>query len=293
MIEIGQIIRHASPVAFGALGECVGEKAGIINVGLEGLMLSSAFAASMTALATGNVWVGLAVGMLAGIAVAMLLGLFAITLGQDQIVVGTAINLLALGVCGTLYEQRFGSSGKLMTLPPLPTFKLGPIVGSLDLVCLLLLASIFLTTYLLGKTGWGLAVRATGEYPNSVEAAGYSVATVRYMALGFAGLMGGVAGAYYSLGLANSFSPTTIAGRGFVAIAMVTFGKWKPIWIVLASLLIGLAERLQFDLQTLGSQVPVQLFLAMPYIITIAVLIFVGKGALAPRALGQPYIRQK
>lgn len=293
MIEIGQIIRYASPVAFGALGETVGERAGVINVGLEGLMLTSAFAASMVALNSGNVWIGLGAGILAGIVVALLLGVFAITLKQDQIVVGTAINLLALGVCGTLYEQRFGKSGALLSLPPIPTFKLWGWIGSLDIVCLALVVGIILTTLLINKTGWGLAVRAAGEYPNAVEAAGFSVTGVRYMALVFSGMMGGIGGAYYSLGLANSFSPTAIAGRGFVAIAMVTFGKWKPIWIVLASLLIGLAERLQFDLQTLGSKVPVQLFLAMPYILTILVLIFVGKGATAPKALGQPYARQK
>jgi len=289
MIDLGSILRYATPIALPALGESIGEKAGVINVGLEGLMLGSAFAATMTTLQTGNPWLGLAAGAVVGIGIALLLGLFAITLGQDQIVVGTGINLLSLGVCGTVYERVFGKSGKLLSFAQLPSLKAGGLLGNLDLALPLLVVTIAFSLWLLNRSSLGLKLRAAGEYPNAVVASGFSVQRIRYIGLGLMGLIAGIGGAYFAVGVTGSFSPGYIAGRGFVAIAMVTFGRWKPMWILLGSLLIGYAERLQLDLQASGIKVPLQILLALPYILTLAVLVILGKGVRAPAALGKAY----
>ncbi len=289
MTDLGSILRYATPIALPALGESLGEKAGVINVGLEGLMLGSAFAAAMTTLKTGNPWLGLLAGALVGILIALLLGLFAITLGQDQIVVGTGINLLSLGVCGSVYERVFGKSGKLLTFAQLPTYKAGGFLGNLDLAILLLASTIAFSIWLLNKSSLGLKLRAAGEYPNAVVASGFSVQRVRYIGLVLMGLIAGLGGAYFAVGVTGSFAPGYIAGRGFVAIAMVTFGRWKPVWILLGSLLIGYADRLQLDLQAAGIKLPLQVLLALPYVLTLIVLVVLGKGVRAPAALGKAY----
>lgn len=289
MTDLGSIVRYATPIALPALGESIGEKAGVINVGLEGLLLGSAFAATMTTIQTGNPWLGLFAGAGIGMLIALLLGFFAITLGQDQIVVGTGINLLSLGVCGSIYERVFGKSGKLLSFAQLPSWKVGGVLGSIDLALPLLAATIIFCIWLLNRSDFGLKLRAAGEYPNAVVASGFSVQRIRYVALVLMGLIAGLGGAYFAVGVTGSFSPGYIAGRGFVAIAMVTFGRWKPIWILLGSLLIGYAERLQLDLQATGIKLPLQVLLALPYVLTLGVLVILGKGVRAPAALGKAY----
>lgn len=289
MTDLASLIRYATPIALPALGESLGEKAGVINVGLEGLMLGSAFAAAMTTINTGNPWLGLFAGAVVGVLIALLLGVFAITLGQDQIVVGTGINLLSLGVCGSVFERVFGKSGKLLTFAQLPTWKLSGWIGNLDIALPLLVGVIVFSIWLLNKSALGLKMRAAGEYPNAVVASGFSVQRVRYIGLVLMGLIAGIGGAYFAVGVTGSFAPGYIAGRGFVAIAMVTFGRWKPIWILLGSLLIGYADRLQLDLQASGIKVPLQVLLALPYVLTLVVLIVLGKGVRAPAALGKAY----
>jgi len=289
MTDLASLIRYATPIALPALGESLGEKAGVINVGLEGLMLGSAFAAAMTTINTGNPWLGLLAGAVVGVLIALLLGVFAITLGQDQIVVGTGINLLSLGVCGSVFERVFGKSGKLLTFAQLPTWKLSGWIGNLDIALPLLVGVIVFSIWLLNKSALGLKMRAAGEYPNAVVASGFSVQRVRYIGLVLMGLIAGIGGAYFAVGVTGSFAPGYIAGRGFVAIAMVTFGRWKPIWILVGSLLIGYADRLQLDLQASGIKVPLQVLLALPYVLTLVVLIVLGKGVRAPAALGKAY----
>jgi ABC-type uncharacterized transport system permease subunit len=163
----------------------------------------------------------------------------------------------------------------------------------LDIVTVLLLLSAPVTWLLLSRTAWGLAVRAAGEYPKAAEAAGFSVYRLRFTAILIGGVFAGIAGAYLSVGITGSFAENMTAGRGFVAIAMVTFGRWRPGFVFFASLLIGLAESTQFKFQSLGWNVPFQLMIAMPYLVALAVLVLVGKGTLAPRALGAPYRRER
>lgn len=282
-----QVLQYAAPVAIAALGETVGQKAGVINIGLEGSMLTAALCATIVTLATKNPALGLLVGTIAGLGVTLLAGVFAISLQSDQVVVGTAINLLALGVTGTIYRSKFGQSGQLISLPPIAKWH------GIDAVIVAMVISAPLLWWLLNRTAWGLAVRSTGEYPKSSEAAGFSVAALRYSAVSVAGVFAGLAGAYLAVGLAGSFAEAMTVGRGFVAIAMVTFGRWRPGWVLLAALTIGFVDLLQYRFQAMGWHAPFQLMLALPYLVALLVLVFVGKGAAAPQALGRPHRREK
>ena len=282
MISVIQILRYAVPTAFGAIGESVVQRAGIINVGLEGLMLGSAFSATIVSSSTGNPWLGILAGMVSGILTAIFFGILVIKFGLDQIVVGTAINLLSLGICGTLFEKQ-GATGKLMNLPPIPKF-----FGSLDVIVVLLVFCTVAIGFTLYRTDFGLKLRAVGEYPDAVVAAGFNPARLRYQALSIGGFLGGIGGAYLAIGISQSFTTEMVAGRGFIAIALVTFARWRPIGILFSAMMLGLFEVLQFELQLNGSQIPRSLLLALPYVATLVILIFVGRGTRAPQSLGVP-----
>jgi simple sugar transport system permease protein len=281
------LIVYAAPVALAAIGETVVQRSGVINIGLEGAMLVGAFFAMLASFITKSPWIGLAAGATAGIAANALFGWFTVYLCSDQVVVGTAINLFALGLTGTLYRDKFGQSGQLLSVPKLPAWH------GIDAVTFLMVASVPVVWWLLSRSAWGLAVRAAGEYPKAAEAAGFSVHRLRFMAVLVGGFFAGIAGAYLSVGITGTFAENMTAGRGFVAIAMVTFGRWRPQFVFLAALLIGLAETLQFRFQALGWKVPFQLMIALPYLIALLVLVLVGKGTVAPAALGISYRREK
>ncbi len=282
MISPLQILRYSAPVAFGAVGESVVQRSGIINVGLEGLMLCSAYAATVVSSSTANPWIGMLAGVIAGVIVAIVIGILTIQFRLDQIVIGTVINLLSLGVCGTLFEQQ-SKTGKLMNLPAVPA-----LVGKFDVIQLLLIVGAISIGWMLYRTSFGLKLRAVGEYPPAAEAAGFSPVRLQYQALLFGGVLGGIGGAYLALGVAQSFATEMVAGRGFIAIALVTFARWRPGGILLSALLLGAFEALQFELQLSGNQIPRSLLLALPYVATLIILVFVGKGTRAPQSLGTP-----
>lgn len=283
MIDVAPLLVYATPVALAALGETVNQKSGSLNIGIEGTMLAGAYFGMLASLTTGSPWAGLAVGVGVGVGASLLQALFTIRLLVDQVVVGTAVNLLALGLTSTLFRARFGESGRLLVVPELPKFY------GIDAVTLLLVALVPAVTWLVWKTKWGLALRAAGEYPAAAEASGASVSSLRIAGLVIGGALAGLAGAYLVVGIAGSFATNMTAGRGFVAIAMVTFGRWKPVWVFAASLLVGYADSLQYVFQSKGWQVPHQLLIALPYVLALLVLVAAGRGAAAPAALGRPY----
>ncbi len=287
MNDLLQVWQFAIPVALAALGEAIGQRSGVINIGLEGTMLAAAYAGAYTGIKTGNPWLGLLVGVVVGLFCSLLQGWFVIRQAADQVVVGTALNLLALGATGTLFRNAFGQSGQLLTLPSVPRW------GSVNAVMVATLLFAPLLWFAMRRTGWGLFVRAAGEYPKAAEAEGFRVDKLRFGALAIGGALAGLGGAYLSLGLAGSFAENMTAGRGFVAIALVTFGRWNPIWVLLAAMLMGYLDLLQFKFQAAGSAVPFQLLLALPYAVALVVLIIAGKGTRAPAALGQPYERSQ
>jgi simple sugar transport system permease protein len=287
LIEILAILPYAAPIALAALGETVSQKGGVINIGLEGMMLIGAFLALIGATAFGGAPIvgGLGLGVLGGMVTALFSGLFTVRLAADQVVVGTALNLLASGLTSTLFRAKYGKSGQLLSLPKLPNWH------GFDFVIGLLLVAIPAVGWLLGRTAWGLSLRAAGEYERAAEASGGSVMRLRFQALAITGALAGLAGAYLVLGTTGSFVENMTSGRGFLAIALVTFGRWRP-WLVCgAALLIGYLETLQFQFQASGTAVPYQFFIALPNLVALFVLVIAGKGAMAPGALGRPYRR--
>ena len=274
MNEIIAVLPYAAPVAYAALGETVGERSGVINIGLEGTMLLAAYGGLIGATHLPGAYAlpgGLALACLLGVVLTVGSGLFTIVLRADQVVIGTAINLLALGVTGTLFRAEYGHSGKLLSLPVLPRF------AGFDVILVALLLAVPAVWFLLQRTAWGLAVRSTGEYSRAAEAAGYSVVRLRMQAAAFGGAMAGIGGGYLVLGTTGGFTENMTSGRGFVAIALVTFGRLNP-WLVFgAALLIGYLDALQLRLQATGAAVPRELLIALPYIVALVVLVVVGK----------------
>ena len=288
-------VRTATPLALAALGEVVVERSGIINISLEGVILSGAFGALVGATKFGVVG-GFAVGIAAGVLMASIFALFVVRLRSDQIITGTAITLLAVGLTGTLYRTMFGASGAALSIPtlgPTPIHLLVdiPLVGSAlfdqPIVTYCVYVLFPLTWWWMYRTHSGLATRAVGESPVAAEAAGIRANRVRFAALVFGGITGGAAGATLVIAQAGTFAEGMSAGRGFIAIAIVVLGRWHPIGVALAALIFGAASALQFLLQALGLNLPYQLFLALPYGLTLAALAGVAGRVRAPAALGR------
>lgn len=291
----------AAPLLATALGELLAQRSGMLNIGLEGMMLVGAFAGFVAAYRTGSPWLGVALGAAAGAAAAALFGLSTITLAGDQIVTGAAVNILAAGATGVAYRATFGVTGSALTCPTLPPVPV-PLLEGLPVLgealfrqngfvygAFLLVPAV---AWALGRTGWGLGARAAGEHPRAADAAGIDVARARWTCVLLGGALAGASGAYLSVGHANTFVEGMTAGRGFMALAIVIFGKWSPAGALGGALLFGLANALRFRFGAAGSEVPYHFFLALPYLVTLAALaLFVGR-ARAPAALAQPYSRE-
>ena len=292
-------VRLGSPLLLAALGELVVERAGVVNIGIEGMMLGGAFAAFAVGLATGSPAAGAAAGLAAGAALGLLFAAFAVARKADQIVVGMAVNLLALGATGLASRALYGGavpSGPSWGELALPGLAALPLVGPLlfrqtPFVWAALLLALGVA-FALGRTRWGLRLRAVGESARAADAEGVPVERVRIAALAFGGALAGLAGASLSLAQTNTFTEGMTAGRGFIALAIVIFGRWRPGGAVLAALFFGAANALQFRLQARGFDVPYPVFLMLPYAITLAVLAFAAGAARAPADLGRPYHRE-
>ena len=291
----------ATPIMLAALGELIVEESGIINVGIEGAMLAGAFFALAATYFSGSIALGLGAGMLAAIAIDAIFAMLVVNLAANQVVTGTALNILALGVTGVFYRKLFGETGKAFMVTPVAKIPLGPLVripvlgpvlfdqNALVYFTLILIPIFW---YLISRTRYGLRLRAAGERPEAADALGLGVYRIRWEALIVAGVLTGLAGAYLTLAYANTFVENISAGRGFVALSVVILGRWNPWGLAAASVLFGAVMALQFGLQALGTVVPYQLFLALPYALTLVVLAGVGGQAAAPSALGEPYRRQ-
>lgn len=294
-------VRLGVPLALAAMGEAITERSGVINIGLEGSIIAGALGGALGALALGSAGGGVLVGAGAGLAVAAVFGAFSIGLRTDQIITGTAVTLLGLGLTGAVYQARFGATGTALTLPtlaPLPVPGLAeiPWIGSALFAqaptAYLSYALAPLLWYYLFRTAWGLELRAVGEEPEAAQAAGVRVRWVRFWATLFGGALAGLAGAHLALAHAGTFAENMSAGRGFIAIAVVVLGRWNPVWVLVAALLFGAASALQFLLQALGLELPYQLFLALPYLLTLAALAgWVGRSR-APAALALPWPKE-
>lgn len=268
----------SSPLLLAALGELIGERAGVLNIGLEGMMLTGAWAGAAASFATGNGLAGLGAAMLAGTILACIFALLSISLRADAIVVGTGLNLFALGLTGVAHRAmsaRFGSYSSSV-LPEWFFFGAGALL-------------VPLLWWMLRSTRVGLRLRAVGEYPSAADAAGVNVRTLRWQSTLACGALCGAAGAFLSLSHTTSFAENMTYGRGFIALAIVIFGRWNPFGALAAALLFGAAESTQAFLQSTLGTAYYPLLLALPHVLAILVLSGIGGQSRAPQALNVPY----
>ena len=298
---IASTIRLATPLVLAALGGLFSERSGVINIALEGKMLAGAFTAAAvthavdTRMGMGGAspWIGLLAGMLAGLLIAVIYALACIKFKADQVVSGAAINILMLGMPGLLSGAFFLSSG---STPQIPKDRLLP--QSPAIIAITILALVAAIWYVVYKTPFGLRLRSVGENPEAADAAGVSVSRIRYSGVLLAGILAGLGGAYLSIGQSSLFTRNMTAGRGFIALAALIFGKWRPVQTMLACLLFGFTEAVSIQMQGVfklpsGDDIPVQFIQMVPYVLTIVVLAgFIGSSR-PPRALGIPYQKEK
>lgn len=284
VVLISATLRAATPLLFGALGGVFSERAGVVNIALEGIMLVGAWAAVYFTDVTGSPWLGLLGAVAAGVAISWLHAVASIRYHANQVVSGTAINLLAAGFTEFMLNRLWASNGQS------PSVKTIPAIGGTSLFVYLAFALCFLTWWLLFKTPWGLRLRAVGEHPLAADTVGVNVAKMRYWGVLLSGVMAGLGGASLSIGFFSRFVIGMTAGRGFIALAAMIFGKWNPIGALFATLLFGASESMGTFFQTLGiTSVPTQFFQMFPYVLTILALAgFVGRST-PPAADGVPY----
>ena len=277
-------IRLTTPLLLAALGGLFSERAGVINIALEGLMLAGAFTAAAVTHYAGSPWVGLLAAVVAGVVVAGIHAVACIRYKADQVVTGTAINILFLGVPALLSGALFNSTGATPQIPLENLLPYAPIVIAFALVPV--------TWYVLNRTPFGLRLRAVGENPEAADTAGVSVARIRYTGVLLSGALAAVGGAYLAIGQSSLFTRNMSAGRGFIALAALIFGKWRPVQTMLACLLFGFAEAVAIQMQGVV-RIPVQFIQIIPYVLTMVVLAgFIGLSR-APRSLGIPYQKER
>jgi ABC-type uncharacterized transport system permease subunit len=298
---LASTIAMAVPILLAALGELIVEQSGVINIGIEGAMLAGAFCGLAAAYFSGSLMLGIGTAIAAGVILNLLLAVLIVNLAVNQVVAGTAINILALGLTGVGYRRLFGVTGQAFTVVPVAPLRLGPlarlpVIGPalFDQNALVYLAFLLVPVFVYGvsHTRYGLDLRAAGEHPAAADALGLNVYRIRWAALIIAGAMSGLGGAYLTLAYASTFVEGISGGRGFVALAVVIVGRWNGWGVAAAAILFGGAIALQFTLQATGAHLPYQLFLALPYLLTLIVLAVAGGQAQSPSALGEVYVRE-
>ena len=296
-------VRMGTILLLAALGELVVERAGVLNLSVEGMMLSGAFAGFLGAYYSNSLWIGVLFAIIAGIMISAIFGILAVILKIDQTVSGLTVNIFSAGLTFYMYRSIFPNVGatnipalKPFTVHKIPFLSDIPIMGeilfsqyALSYIAILMMV---LITFYLYRTKSGLILRTLGENPRAVDMKGINVTLYRFCAVLFGGMMAGLAGAFITLASVGIFVADITSGRGWLAIAIVIFGDWKPTKILWASLFFGFIDALQMQLQALGVQLPFQLFLAMPYILTTVAVFLARKRSGAPMALGIHYVRE-
>ena len=297
---IAATLRWATPLIFAAIGGLFSERSGVVNIALEGMMLAGAFYGIWGAVEYGHWAFGLVTAIVAGGALALVHAFFSIHLRADQIVSGTAINFLALGLTGYLYIKIYGDEGtpsELSTIPDVhlgfleDVYFVGPILGDANLMIWLAFATVLASWIVIFRTPLGLRIRAAGEHPRAAETVGVSVYRIRYAAVTLSGMLAALGGAYLSIGFVGSFGENMTVGRGFIALAALIFGMWKPFGAMGAALLFGFSSALARSLPEYSEQAAL-LFETLPYVLTlIAVGGIIGR-SIPPAAVGRPFAKQ-
>ncbi|MDQ4214519.1 ABC transporter permease [Microbacterium capsulatum] len=298
---LGGSISLAVPLVFGALAGVIGERAGVVNVAIEGQFLLGAFTAAILGSITHNPFVGLIGAMLGGVLISLVLGAFAIRYLVDQVIVGVVLDVFASGLTGFLYQGLLAPNGQTLNSPVRFSLIKIPILGDIPVIGPALFNQTFLVylmyvvvaivAWAMYRTRWGLRVRAVGEHPHAADTVGIKVNPTRFWNLQLAGAIAGIGGAYFTLVSVPQFTKDMTAGLGYIALAAVIFGRWDPLRAALAALLFGFATNLQNLLSVLKTPIPGEFMLMLPYLVTIlAVVGFVGQ-IKAPAADGKPYIK--
>ncbi len=293
-------IRLAGPVLLAALGEIYAERAGVLNIGLEGTILLGALSSYLAAAYTGSTLLGFIAGGMGGLLVGVLLAALYLRAHASQIVVGIVFNILAAGLASWLYSLTIGTSGTaaipMFAAWPVPLLSslpfIGPILFTQPWPLYLTLALVFVAHFGLFHTRFGLALRAVGENPKAAHAAGLNVLKLRTWGVLFSCLGAGLAGSYLVTAQIGLFRDNVVSGQGFIALAIVIFGRWSPLKALLAAFIFGAADALQLSLQVFESSLPPQVLLALPYLLTILAMSGVVGRTIQPRALTQPYRKE-
>lgn len=294
-------LRMATPLIIATLGEVFCERSGVLNLGIEGVMLFCSLVAFLTAYFTNNLWLGILFAILVGILFGILMAFFTVNLGVSQHVSGLGITIFASGLSLFTYRQIIGSPQIPPTIETFKTFAIpflskipfiGPILFDQYILTYIALILVPIVSFVIYKTNFGLSLRAVGENPEAADALGINVYKTRYIALIIGGALMGLAGSFFTLAYFNMFLYGIVGGRGYVCIALVIFANWDPTKVLLGSLLFGGVDALQLRLQAIGFNIPYQFFLMMPYVLTIVVLILVARNAIAPSSLLKPYRRE-
>lgn len=291
-----------TPILFAALGEIMAERSGILNLGVEGMMLVGAVTGFIVTITTGNHWWGILAAMLGGGLMALIHGFISITLRGNQVVSGLALSIFGTGISSFLGKNYQGmpvaNAFKPVIIPFLKDIPvLGPIFFRQDVLVYISLIMVVVLWYIMYKTRWGLDIRAVGQNPSAADAVGINVARVRYLCTIFGGILAGLGGAYLSLAYVPSWQENITSGRGWIAVALVIFALWNPLRGLLGAYLFGALEALTFRLQIMGVNISSFFLTMLPYILTIIVLVFItlrhGKEAEAPAALSVAYDREE
>ena len=291
-------IRLATPYLYAALGETFGQRSGVLNLGVEGQMLMGAFAAFYVALTTGNLWLGLLAAVIVGAAMGLAMAFVTINLQAQQGISGIGFYLFGLGMSTLLFQMLMGTVETVSGFPPLHIPVLGdiPVIGEIffnhNILVYGAYALVPIAWFVLNKTTIGLKIRAVGENPEAADSLGVSVSTVRYITVTMGGMLSGIAGASMSIALLNVFQQNMTSGLGFIAVALVYFGGWRPLGVMLGALLFSMVIAFQLRLQVEGSAIPSDLLVMLPYVLTIIALVLTVQRVRAPSALTKPFERE-
>jgi ABC-type uncharacterized transport system permease subunit len=290
-------IRLATPYLYAAVGETLGQRSGVLNLGVEGQMLMGAFAAFYVTFETGNLWLGMLAAVVIGAVMGLAMAFVSINLQAEQGISGIGFYLFGLGMSTLLFQMLLGTVETVQGFPAIhiPVLSdipvVGPILFQQNILVYIAFALVPIVQFVLQKTTLGLKIRAVGESPEAADSLGVSVATVRYVTVTLGGILSGVAGASMSIALLNVFQQNMTSGLGFIAVALVYFGGWRPFGVLLGALLFSMVQALQLRLQVEGVPVPSDLMVMMPYVLTIIALVLTVQRVRSPSALTKPFER--
>ena len=289
--------RLATPYLYAALGETFGQKSGVLNLGVEGIMLLGAFAGFYMAFTTNNLWLGLLAAVVVGALMGLIVAIINVTLKAEQGISGIGVFLFGLGMSDLLFQMTMGTVETVKGFPPIyiPVLSDLPILGEIffrqNLLVYIAYALVPISWFVLNKTNFGLKIRAVGENPEAADSLGVSVNTVRYLTSILGGILSSVAGASLSIALLNVFQQNLTSGMGFIAVALVYFGGWRPVGVLIGSLIFSMVNALQLWVQVLSIPIPSDIAIMMPYVLTILALVVAVQRVRPPTALAKPFER--